>query len=336
MAEIFLSYRRSDDPAATKLLQERLTSTFGDRAIFYDVETIPQGEDFVSFIDRTIRECKVVLVMIGPRWLDAGDARGRRLDQPNDAVRTEIETALRLRKKVIPVLVNDTPMPNEDDLPVTIAALHRQNAAPLHTNQYFRPDMDRLIATLAQAGVGPTFPTVGSQAGGGRGGISGRWLAGLLSIPLVIFLVGVLVLGGIGIVFFSQLQSLFNSFGGQPTVTVNPNVTLAPPIGQLQCTDKQYQVKLTNDDDRAYQYRVELSNDPAGQPWATLRESTTGTVAKHSSHTFTLVPASTLCDDLGGQPRSLTVTVTCTPVGSSIPLSPLTTDLTVTPPFPQP
>jgi hypothetical protein len=53
-----------------------------------------------------------MVVVIGPQWLNATDAEGnRRLDQPDDWVRREIETALRREILILPLLVNNTPQP---------------------------------------------------------------------------------------------------------------------------------------------------------------------------------------------------------------------------------
>jgi hypothetical protein len=81
------------------------------------------------------------------------DQGARRLDQVNDPVRIEIETALRWRKRIIPVLIDDAQMPAEARLPATIAQLASQNAAPMHNNQYFEQDINTLLNDIASMGV---------------------------------------------------------------------------------------------------------------------------------------------------------------------------------------
>jgi hypothetical protein len=66
----------------------------------------------------------VLLAVIGKSWIDARDNSGtRRLDNPEEFVRTEIETALKHGKTVIPVLVGDAHMPLPLELPKPIRAL---------------------------------------------------------------------------------------------------------------------------------------------------------------------------------------------------------------------
>jgi hypothetical protein len=40
--------------------------------VFRDVDDIRPGEDFIHAIETHLQQVGVVLVMIGPRWLDAG------------------------------------------------------------------------------------------------------------------------------------------------------------------------------------------------------------------------------------------------------------------------
>ncbi len=63
--------------------------------------------DFKDYLEAAVSECSVELVVIGQRWLDTKDQAGhRRLDDPTDFVRIEIEAALKRNLKVIPLLVH--------------------------------------------------------------------------------------------------------------------------------------------------------------------------------------------------------------------------------------
>jgi hypothetical protein len=92
--------------------------------------------------------CDALLAVIGKSWIDARDGSGtRRLDNPDDFVRTEIETALKHGKTVIPVLVGDAHMPRPEELPEPIRALAGRNAWRL-THERFRADAQGLIKAL--------------------------------------------------------------------------------------------------------------------------------------------------------------------------------------------
>ena len=70
------------------------------------------GAKFPTVIERRLAECKVMLVLIGPDWLNARSGNGdRRIDDPDDWVRLEIAHALRRNVAVIPVRVNGAELP---------------------------------------------------------------------------------------------------------------------------------------------------------------------------------------------------------------------------------
>jgi hypothetical protein len=147
MAEIFLSYRRDDSTSATGRLADALEARFGDDRVFRDRE-IAAGENFVEAIRRSVESATVVLVVVGRRWLDASDAAGqRRLDDPGDFVRLEIELALAAGVAVVPVLVEGAIMPSAADLPPSIVAFSRCQAVELSDTRW-RYDAERLIEML--------------------------------------------------------------------------------------------------------------------------------------------------------------------------------------------
>lgn len=146
---IFISYRRRDNPDVTGRIYDRLSGHFGSRLVFRDLDSIPLGVDFRRHLDQRIAACRVVLAVIGDRWLGMRDEHGnRRLDNQDDFVRIEIEAALRRGIPIIPVLVANAPMPREADLPPTLRELAFRNYLAVRTDPDFHKDVDRLIAGL--------------------------------------------------------------------------------------------------------------------------------------------------------------------------------------------
>ncbi|HEU5342808.1 MAG TPA: toll/interleukin-1 receptor domain-containing protein [Ktedonobacterales bacterium] len=152
MTRIFISYRREDSADTSGRLYDRLETRFGHQNVFKDVDNIPPGVDFRTYISNALQMSDVVLVVIGPHWLASVDGAGGqpRLFASNDFVRIEVEAALQLRKVIIPVLLGNAMMPEEHALPPSIGALAYINASRLRPDPDFRHDTDALMATLAQ------------------------------------------------------------------------------------------------------------------------------------------------------------------------------------------
>ena len=147
---IFLSYRRNDSADVIGRIYDRLTQTYGDPAIFKDVDSIPLGIDFRTHLDKKVSACRVFIAVIGPQWVSITDAEGnRRLVQPHDFVRIEVESALAREIPVIPLLVSGAVMPTAAQLPPSLQALAYRNGALVRPDPDFHNDMDRVIAGLA-------------------------------------------------------------------------------------------------------------------------------------------------------------------------------------------
>ncbi|MCB1723041.1 MAG: toll/interleukin-1 receptor domain-containing protein [Chromatiaceae bacterium] len=171
---VFLSYRRADTSGHAGRIGDDLARRFGHAVTFRDIDSIDAGADFVTALERAIGSARVCLVLIGDTWLDvASDDGTRRLDEPDDHVRREIELALAQPDlTVIPLLVEGAQMPDEDQLPPSIRRLARLQAVELSESRWDY-DMSRLVAVLEQAGVssGPAarmprwvFPVLGLLA----------------------------------------------------------------------------------------------------------------------------------------------------------------------------
>ena len=92
--------------------------------------------------------CDVLLVLIGDRWLTVTGQDGRRrLDNPDDFVRLEIEAALSRDVPVIPILVEGARMPRADELPASLSKLARRQALELSPSRSMS-DTGRLLRVL--------------------------------------------------------------------------------------------------------------------------------------------------------------------------------------------
>ena len=129
---VFISYRRGDAPDATDRLAEKLRRRFGRDNVFIDIESVEAGADFMAVIGDRVRHCDAFLAVIGQEWLDVrGADGGRRIDDPGDPVRLEIEAALERNVQIFPVLVHGARAPEQIELPASVAPLMRHNAVEL-------------------------------------------------------------------------------------------------------------------------------------------------------------------------------------------------------------
>ncbi len=145
MSQIFISYRREDNPEAAGRIYDRLKSHFGEKNVFFDIDSIPPGIDFRQFISESISKCDVLLVIIGDKWLAKNDNGISRLEDPADFVRLEIEAALKRRIPVIPVPVGKAKEPSKEELPPTLKDLHYRNSCEVRSGTSFEGHILRLI-----------------------------------------------------------------------------------------------------------------------------------------------------------------------------------------------
>jgi hypothetical protein len=147
--KIFICYRRSDSGLMCDRIYATLRETFGGARVFRDIEAIGGGVDYRYPIEQALRTARVAVVLIGPDWLTSADTAGRRrLDDPQDPVRLEVELALRLGLVIVPLLVQQTPMPQERDLPASLAPLAFRNARPVRGDPDYVRDMHLVVQDL--------------------------------------------------------------------------------------------------------------------------------------------------------------------------------------------
>jgi formylglycine-generating enzyme required for sulfatase activity len=151
--KIFISYRRAEDDKSyiVGTIHKILADTFGKDEVFRDKDNIAGGADWREVLGREISSCRVMLVIIGPDWASLTNPDGqKRLDDPNDVTRWEVETGLKRSAEgaaaVIPVLVTGAKVPKTDDLPPILRPLLDKNVVTIRNYPDFDRDMEDLIS----------------------------------------------------------------------------------------------------------------------------------------------------------------------------------------------
>ena len=149
MPKIAISYRRADSEAMTGRIFDRLIAHYGKEAIFRDIDDIPPGIDFRLHINQTLLKTQILLVIVGPQWFGvASNGGANRIHEESDPVRVEVETALRRRVPLIPVLIDATRMPSAEQLPPGLKDFAFRNAVKIDIGRDFDHHMDRLIRSM--------------------------------------------------------------------------------------------------------------------------------------------------------------------------------------------
>jgi formylglycine-generating enzyme required for sulfatase activity len=256
MPRIFLSYRRQDSIGVAGRIYDRLRAHFGDDAIFMDIDATPFGVDFRAHIDAAVGQCDVVLAVIGTRWAGETDAH-RRLEDPRDFIRIELESALSRNIPLIPILIDHARMPSEADLPASLALLAYRNAIELDQGRDFHPDVDRLIRVIefhlhksSGASAEPPHATTTPSAGPKSSpSAPPKELTNSLSMTLLGIGPGSFLIGSSK----DQMDQLMRLFPDskrewfdreQPQHTVR--ITRAFYLGRHQVTQGQYQAVMGN------------------------------------------------------------------------------------------
>ena len=143
---IFINFQREDARWPAARLAEALSFAIGDDHVVPD---LPPGTDSVE-TNRQLARCAVMLVLIGPRWLNSHNSQGlRRVDDMDDPVRQQIVAGLRGGIHLIPVLLDGTPMPSRFDLPPPLKPLADLPSVAL-SGARFDVELQTLLAAIGR------------------------------------------------------------------------------------------------------------------------------------------------------------------------------------------
>jgi hypothetical protein len=148
MNNVFISYRRTDSKDATRRMHDWLSLHFVREDLFFiDIDSIYAASDFPKKLQDAIAESRLMLAIIGPRWLE--ELGRRSASNEIDHVRLEIEGANRAGIEILPVLLDETRIPNARDLPESLKFLPNKQSLTVHSEANFATDMKRLAKSIS-------------------------------------------------------------------------------------------------------------------------------------------------------------------------------------------
>ncbi len=145
---VFLSYRREDTESASELLYVQLVERFRSGAVLKDIHDISLGDDFRGWIERNVRACCAMLVVIGPNWVRI--LQERREKEQADYVLAELVEARRHGVPTFAVLVDGAVAPSPGDLPGELVDFTFANSFEIPRPPHFRSGVTELAARLAR------------------------------------------------------------------------------------------------------------------------------------------------------------------------------------------
>lgn len=152
MAKIYITYRKYDTSRQEiDKLANHLRRAFGDAIVMIS----SAGDDDVVSITRKVKAVDAVLLVIGERWLDMVDERGKRLiDNRLDPHYTELVTALEDETKwVSTILIDGAKMPTLEQLPRDLHPLTERDVIDLSKPKHVADQIDTLRRRLIAEGI---------------------------------------------------------------------------------------------------------------------------------------------------------------------------------------
>jgi TPR repeat protein len=179
---VFICYRREESAFAARAIHDRIVQRLERENVFLDVDNIDLGVDWFNVLNERVGACDALVAVIGRNWVTSADKDNRRrIDDPDDFVRIEIEAALKRDVRVIPVLVDGAAMPKSGELPDSLKGLARRQGIEI-SPAGFDADVEKLEQALvsilaarrgrgvADAGAADALGEEGAAQGAAEGG----------------------------------------------------------------------------------------------------------------------------------------------------------------------
>jgi formylglycine-generating enzyme required for sulfatase activity len=145
---VFICYRREETAFAARAIHDRVVQRLERENVFLDLDNIDLGVDWFNVLTDRVGACDALVAVIGTNWVSSVDKDNRRrIDDPDDFVRIEIEAALKRDVRVIPVLVDGAAMPKASELPESLKGLARRQGTEVSPAR-FEADVEKLTIAL--------------------------------------------------------------------------------------------------------------------------------------------------------------------------------------------
>lgn len=145
MPRIYISYRPEDSSRnEVRIIRQNLINEFGDENV---LQSTGSNTEITTHLQRLVRSCDVLLIVIGRYWLDMVDVDGKLLlNDPYDPIHVEIDTGLKTLMVIKILVVDSSPIPTPEKLPDNLVLLLEKDIleAPDHLK------LNRVLAEFAQ------------------------------------------------------------------------------------------------------------------------------------------------------------------------------------------
>ena len=148
---LFISYRRRQDAWAVGHLRDRLVGEFGREQVFFDSETLQGGQRWLDTIRAAIAGASAVVVVFDQAWVGLQPDGTRRIDQPDDPVRQELLLAHRQGVAIVPVVIDQSAVPGDADLPADLRFLNTLHFRRLNPTDSIDHQVNALIGDIRLA-----------------------------------------------------------------------------------------------------------------------------------------------------------------------------------------
>ncbi|HET6786407.1 MAG TPA: toll/interleukin-1 receptor domain-containing protein, partial [Aquabacterium sp.] len=153
MKRLFISYRGTDGRKVADRLAQALIQRFGTEQVAHHPREPWDAHSWHDELLHALGRQPIVLVVLTPDLFGARSSSGQVcMEDPDDPVRRELESALLTRATLIPLLTDQVLMPDAAHLPLSLRPFTECQPLHLHSS-HWSEDLERLCTELQSTGL---------------------------------------------------------------------------------------------------------------------------------------------------------------------------------------